>query len=303
MPKKIIKKMINKTLLKTFLFWEKLGFHITPNHFYQPIPDTRKLQNNLWLKNSELVGVDLNVKKQLELLSSFVLNYKVEYDIFPKNQTDIPHQYYSCNDFFGSVDGEILYSMIRHFKPKKVFEIGSGFSTYASAQAILRNKSENDDCAGELIAFEPYPNDVLKAGFPGLSKLVPKEIQAINISKFSDLKENDILFIDSSHVLNIGSDVQYEFLEILPRLNKGVLIHIHDVFLPSEYPKEWVLDNFIFWNEQYLLQAFLEFNDSFEVIWSANYMNITYPEKLEQSFDSYERGKTRPASFWIRKIK
>jgi len=119
---------------------------------------------------------------------------------------------------------------------------------------------------------------------------------------FKKLKENDILFIDSSHILKIESDVKYEYLEILPRLNKGTLVHIHDIFLPAEYPKKWIMKNYRFWNEQYLLQAFLAFNEAFDVLWGGNIMNISYSEKLEAAFKSYKKGKSRPGSFWIQKL-
>ena len=192
--------------------------------------------------------------------------------------------------------------MIRHFKPKRIFEIGSGNSTYLSAQAVLKDKEDNGHKC-ELIAVEPYPNDVLKAGFPGLSELISTKIQDIPLSEFNKLKENDILFIDSSHVLKIGSDVQYEYLEILPRLNKGVIVHLHDIFLPAEYPREWVLKDYRFWTEQYLLQAFLAFNDNFEVLWAGSYIHLKHPDKLEAAFSSYKRDERLPGSFWIRKIK
>ncbi len=193
--------------------------------------------------------------------------------------------------------------MIRHFKPRKIIEIGSGYSTYLLAQAILKNKKENDGYECELVAVEPYPNDILKAGFPGLFKLIPNKVQDIPLSIFEKFRDNDILFIDSSHVLKIGSDVQYEFLEILPRLKKGVIVHIHDIFLPAEYPKESVLKKYRFFTEQYLLQAFLAFNDSFELLFAASYMHLKHPDKLEASFYSYEREARWPGSFWMRKTK
>ena len=300
---KIYKAVLQRFIKKSFPFWQKLGFHITPNHYYQPIPDTRTLKDNLWQKQSELVGIDINEEYQINLLSKFSSEFKEEYESFPRTKTSIPYQYYVNNSMFESVDGEILYCMIRYFKPKKIIEIGSGYSTYLSAQAILKNKEEDDSYKYELIAIEPYPNDILKAGFPGLSKLIPKKVQDIPLSEFKKLRGNDILFIDSSHVLKIGSDVQYEYLEILPRLNKGVVIHLHDIFLPAEYPKEWVLKDYRFWNEQYLLQAFLIFNDSFEVLWAGSYMHLKHPDKLEAAFSSYKRDERWPGSFWIRKIK
>ena len=189
--------------------------------------------------------------------------------------------------------------MIRHFKPKKIIEIGSGYSTLLSAKAILKNEAEGDKCY--LKAIEPYPNEIIKKGFPGLGKLIIDEAQNIPLSEFKELKENDIIFIDSSHVLKLGSDVKYEYLEILPSLEKGVIAHVHDIFLPKEYPREWVFSKHRFWNEQYLLQAFLTFNTNFEILWASQYMHLKNPEKLEMAFNSYKREKTSPGSFWIRK--
>ncbi len=264
--KRVYYAVIRRFIKKTFPLWQKLGFHITPNNYEQPIPDTRTLKDDLWQKQSCL-GIDMNEEGQLNLLSIFSSKFKQEYERLPRSKTQVPYQYHLNNGWFESVDAEILYCMIRHFKPKKIFEIGSGYSTYLSAQAILKNKEEDNTFECELVAIEPYPNDVLVAGFPGLSKLLTKEVQDIPLSEFKKLQENDILFIDSSHVLKVGSDVQYEILEILPTVNKGVIIHFHDIFLPTEYPKDWILKDYRFWNEQYLLQAFLAFNNHFEVLW------------------------------------
>jgi predicted O-methyltransferase YrrM len=282
---------------KYFELWEENGFHITPNSFSQPIPDTRELKDDLWGKHSEIVGIDLNESGQLELLSQFSIEFKTEYEQLPREKTDIPHQYYLRNASFISVDGEILYCMIRHFKPRRVFEIGSGNSTYLAAQAARKNEAAGFPC--ELIAFEPYPNEVLKAGFAGLSRLAPMKIENVPLSEFDRLQENDILFIDSSHSLKIGSDVQYEFLEIIPRLNRGVVVHVHDIFLPAEYPKDWVVREHTFYNEQYLLQAFLAFNRCFEVLWAGSFMHLKHPDKLQAAFDSYQGGW--PGSFWMRR--
>lgn len=300
---KIYNAILWRSIKQSFPYWQKLGFHITPNHYYQPIPDTRTLKNDLWLKQSELVGIDMKEEGQMNLLSQFSSQFKKEYESFPRNRTSVPYQYHVNNGGFESVDGEVLYCMVRHFKPKKIFEIGSGNSTYVSAQGIVRNMEEDDRYECALTAIEPYPNEVLKAGFRGLSELIVKEVQDIPLSEFKELKENDILFIDSSHVLKIGSDVQYEYLEILPRLNKGVIVHIHDIFLPAEYLKEWVSKEYRFWTEQYLLQAFLAFNDSFEVLWAGSYMHLKHPDKLESAFNSYNRDERWPGSFWMRKIK
>jgi len=297
LPKKVMRDR------RYFYLWEKKGFHITPVDFYFPIPDTRELGDELWTKHSDMVGVDLNESRQLKLLELFLSQFKNEYDYFPRQKTTTPYRYYLNNGGLSSIDGEILYCMVRHFKPKRVIEIGSGNSTYLFAEAILKNKEENPSYDCKLTAIEPYPNDVLKDGFPGLSELIQKRVQDLPLTDFMKLNEDDILFIDSTHVLQIGSDVRYEYLEILPRLKKGVIIHAHDIFLPAEYPKEWIRGDAIFWNEQYLLQAFLSFNDAFEVLWAGSYMHLKNPDKLEKAFSSYKRNEHRPGSFWIRRVK
>ncbi|MDO9579641.1 MAG: hypothetical protein Q7J06_03610, partial [Bacteroidales bacterium] len=125
-----------------FKVWERKGIHITPVHYYQPIPDTRTLNNYPWFKRSNLVGIDMNEHEQIKILAQFSLQYKNEYEAFPPYATSNPYQFYVNNGTFESVDCEILYCMIRYFKPKTIVEIGSGNSTYLSAQAVLANKEK-----------------------------------------------------------------------------------------------------------------------------------------------------------------
>lgn len=312
-----------KAFKSFFFFFQKLGFQIVPNHYYSPIPDTRTLNDKIFLKHSKLIGIEVNENEQLKLLLNFESKYKNEYSKFPRDKPRFPYQYYTNNGLFLSGDGEILYCMIRHFKPKKIIEIGAGYSTFCSAQAILKNKAENKNYDCELIAIEPFPKEVFKKGFPGFSKLIPHNLQVVPISLFKELNENDMIFIDSSHVLKIGSDVKYEYLEILPRLNKGVLIHIHDILLPVEYPREFAFDLLRFWNEQYLLQAFLIFNNHYKILWMGKFMHIKYQKILEKAFNSLKKDRMKleqeypytlkkrshsipasyPCSFWMKKIR
>lgn len=282
----LLRPLYRLIFIRLFRVWERMGFHITLNHFYQPIPDTRSLREELWSRRSELVGLQMNERAQLRLLEEF-MGFKEEYDLL------------SSHPNFGPVDTEVLYCMVRYFKPRRIIEIGSGHSTRISAKAILRNEEEGYSC--ELIAIDPYPDETLRHGFPGLSKLISAKVEEIDLSEFAKLRGNDILFIDSSHVLRIGGDVQCEYLEILPRLAKGVVVHLHDIFLPMEYPREWVLGMYRFWNEQYLLQAFLAFNDAFEVLWAGSYMHLNHPERLRMAFGSYDGEKVWPSSFWMRR--
>ena len=290
---------------RIFPLAQSLGFHVTRNHHYEPIPDTRLLKDELWQQHSDLTGIQMNESKQLDWLSVCLSRYKEEYDRFPANHQHIqePFTYIFDNPFFGPVDAEILYCMIRHFKPAKILEIGSGYSTYLAAQAVLKNAEEDLSRSCELTTVDPFPNKVVKAGFPGLGRVLPYDVQNLTLSTFGELQENDILFIDSSHVLKIGSDVQFEYLNVLPKLNPGVVVHIHDIFLPAEYPKDWILKEHRFWNEQYLLQAFLTFNEHFEVLWASSYLHLKHPDQLVAGFKSYNKNQNHPASFWIRKTK
>jgi len=284
----------------TFPFWERLGLHVTPVHFYEPVPDTTALAEDLWSTRSELVGIDMNDDGQRRLLRGF-LAFKREYDAFPGEPTPGSSRFHLGNGLFESVDAEVLYCMVRSFKPRRLLEIGSGHSTLVAAQAILANTRDDPAYRCELRSIDPYPSPVLAGGVPGLSRQVPVPVQDVPLSDFMELGEDDILFIDSSHVLRIGSDVQYEYLEILPRLRPGVVVHVHDVFLPAQYPRDWVLGQHRFWNEQYLLQAFLTGNSSFEVLWGGSYMHLTHPDELEAAFASYRAAETRPGSFWMRR--
>jgi predicted O-methyltransferase YrrM len=290
-----------KWIKRTFRFWERHGAHVVPVHFYEPIPDTRLLDPNLWEGAREMPGIDLRVDEQLALLERFAARYREEYERFPLEPTGRPHEYFDNNGQFASADAEILHCMIRDCRPRRVVEVGSGFSTLVTAAALLRNAGE-DGRQGELICIEPYPNETLRAGFPGLTRLVAAPVQAVPLAFFEELEAGDVLFIDSSHVVTIGSDTTREILDILPRLEPGVLVHFHDIFFPVEYPRNWVLDEHRFWNEQYLLEAFLSFNERFEILYAGSYLHVFQPEKLIAFTRLYRPSARWTASLWIRRV-
>ena len=183
--------------------------------------------------------------------------------------------------------------MIRHFQPRLIIEVGSGFSSLVLGQAAEKNKNSG------LICIEPFPREFLRERFPGLQSLIEKKVQDIGLELFSQLASGDILFIDSSHTVKIGSDVNYLFLEVLPRLNPGVIVHVHDIFLPFDYRRDWVLDEFRFWTEQYLLQAFLTFNSEFDVLLANYYLSHYHQAQLQAAFPDLPRWIG--GSFWIRR--
>jgi predicted O-methyltransferase YrrM len=283
---------------KYFELWQSHGFHITGVEYYQPIPDTRALPSSLWDRISDLRGVDIREEQQKQLLSDIAANFKHEYTAIPKGASTQEFQYYLGNTAFEAVDAEMLFGLIRLLKPRRMYEIGSGFSTLLAADALRRNRSEEHSC--RFIVIDPYPSAQLEAALPSDVELRRVPVQKVSLSEFESLGENDILFIDSSHVCKIGSDVQFEFLEILPRIRPGVVVHVHDIFIPLEYPKQWVLDCRRFWNEQYLLQMFLSFNATFEVLWAGQWMHIKHPDLLMEAFRSYKAGVS-PGSFWFRR--
>ena len=276
-----------------FRLWEKHGFHVTPVHFYQPIPDTQVLPKTLWNRPSELVGVDMNDAIPLDLLRHVFPKFRDEYQHFLPKPSGHQNEFHLDNRMFDGTDALVAYCMIRNFKPRLIIEVGSGFSSLVLGQAAAKNGSSR------LICIEPYPRDFLRKGVPGLQLLIEKSVQDIDLEFFSQLESGDVLFIDSSHTVKIGGDVNYLFLEVLPRLKPGVIVHVHDIFLPFDYRRDWVLDEFRFWTEQYLLQAFLMFNTEFEVIMANSYLSHYHKDDLKAAFP--DLASWGGGSFWMRR--
>jgi predicted O-methyltransferase YrrM len=289
-----------------FSIWEESGYHVVPVFYESPIPPAPELPASLWQKPSEMVGIYPRTSAQLRLLEAFQSRFRSEYDAFPRGASNGGNQFHLNNGWFEKVDAEILYCMIRHFQPARMIEIGSGLTTMLSAQAILKNHEENSSYHCEFTSIEPSPVRLNPAALPPDFRFIQERVQEVPLSTFSALGVNDILFIDSSHVCRTGSDVNYEILEILPRLNKGTLVHFHDIFLPWEYPQSWVVGNHRFLSEQYMLQAYLSSNRDFEIVWGSYYMLRKRPDALDRAFTTFRTditppGTFLPGSFWIRR--
>lgn len=277
-----------------FRRFEQCGVHVTPVHFYSPIPEISQLTDEVWQRESELVGIDMNDAAQIHLVTDLFPEFRDEYEaLLTAPSEDEPWRFYFGNGLFDGTDALVLYCMLRHLRPGRVIEVGSGFSTRLAAEAALRNATT------EIVCVEPYPDAVLQKGFPGLKALIPSRVEELPFDFFAELQENDVLFIDSSHVVRTGGDVNFLYLEVMPRLRPGVVVQIHDVFLPGEYARDWLVDSLRFWNEQYLLQAFLAFNADFEVLVANSYLHARHPEVLKNVFP------TSPwwggGSVWIRR--
>jgi hypothetical protein len=284
-----------------FDYSEQQGLHIIPVHYYTPIPNVNNLKEKIWEPRKTLSYININLDKSFEFLEDLVSKYYSEYQIFPYEK-ESDREFFLGNPAYGGGDAEVLYSMIREFKPQKIIEIGAGYSTLLIAKAINKNIDENSDSRTEFISIEPYPPSYLQPPPNECSKFLSSELQEVALTEFESLGKNDILFIDSSHVVKIDSDVVYEYLEILPRLNSGVLIHIHDIFLPNEYPQDWIEESRFFWNEQYLLHAFLLFNQEFEIIVPLNLLVQEHRENINKIIPSCKKYSARPSSLWLRRL-
>ena len=212
---------------------------------------------------------------------------------------------------FGISDASLYHSIIRHFKPKRIIEVGSGMSGLVSVHAVRLNYAEDVRSRNKILQsrnkrteisiIEPFPdqghNSHLQAT-KGLDVVV-KKIQDVPLGYFKKLEAGDILFLDSSHVVSCGSDTTHEFLKILPTLNPGVIVHIHDIFIPNDYPETWTMKNHMFWSEQYLLHAFLLFNSEWEVIFSNSYFASYHADLIKNNLP--ERFYNGGGSFYMRR--
>lgn len=264
------------------------------DHYYQPLVNPKKYLQHSLRDDRPLPGLDLNTEEQLALLAQF--NYIEELKQFPLAKQPKGTFYYN-NGFYEGGDAEYLYSMIRHFKPRKIIEIGSGYSTMMAQNALQKNKSEDANYRYEQICVEPYEQHWLeKTGVTVLRE----RVESINKNVFVQLEANDILFIDSTHVIRPQGDVLFEYLEILPILKPGVIVHIHDIFTPKDYPDAWIIEEHRLWNEQYLLEAFLTFNSKFKILAALNYLSHNYRKEFSEKNPIYaQQGNCEPGAFWM----
>lgn len=282
---------------------EARGLHIMPVHYYGPIPDTRALPESLWDEPSPCAGVNIDWDRARTLLKQLSRTYAAEWETLPETAVSLasPQGYFYENSSYGHGDAEVLYAMIRHLRPRRIIEIGSGMTTLLIAEAIRRNRKEDADLACEFVAVEPFPPAYLDPLPAEVSRLERRPLQEVSLQLFEQLESGDLLFIDSSHVARIGSDVVREYLEIIPRLKPGVHVHVHDVFLPWDYPQTWVHEARFFWNEQYLLQAFLAFNSQFEVLLPLHGLSRRYPQDVHECLPALDPVKHRLQAFWFRR--
>jgi hypothetical protein len=270
-----------------------------PGHFYSPLPDANDIPAGVDDRNRECPGVDLRDDAQLALLHKMA-GYYAEMPFTTAATPD--RRYYFANEWYSYCDATVLYGMLRHFRPACVIEIGSGFSS----AVMLDTRDRFLHPSTQFTFIDPFParlQTLVRPDDSSRCNVVVKKVQDVEISTFDTLRANDILLIDSSHVVKLGSDVAHLIFNVMPRLSSGVIIHFHDIPWPFEYPLTWLRAGRA-WNEAYFVRAFLQFNDAFEILFFNDYMKTFYAGELRNLMPTCVEESDYPltraaSSFWI----
>ena len=269
-----------------------------PGHFYSPIPSLKEVDRDagriFGAAPEALPGIDLNVNGQLELFDQL----KQFYPSVPfKDERIDGMRYFYNNGTFSYADAIILFCMIRHFRPKRITEVGSGLSSCA----ILDTNEGFFNGAIECTFIDPYPAkflSLINEGDKNLVQILEQRVQDTELARFELLEAGDILFVDSTHVAKAGSDVNHLLFKVLPLLRSGVIVHFHDIMYPFEYPHEWIREGKA-WNESYLLRAFLQYNSAFRIIFFNTFLEHFHEERFRAEMPLCL--KNRGGSIWLRK--
>jgi hypothetical protein len=270
------------------------GYTLLRESIYSPIPDLPAPTSPFWARRSDLPGLTLDTEAQLRFLASTLAPHLAEFRP-PLARADGGDGFYLDNGYYGRGDAEVLYAMVRWRRPRRLLELGAGFSTLVSALACGRNAAEG--YPAELVAIDPAPRREL-TGLVGLTRLERAGATDVPLARFTALEAHDILFVDTTHTVKLGGDVNYLVLDVLPRLRPGVLVHFHDIYLPYEYPRR-LLGGGTFLSEQYLLQAFLAFNRDYQVVLALHALARDHPRRLAATLPGVTQARHGPSAFWI----
>jgi hypothetical protein len=274
----------------------RVGYDVVEHDFNSPLPDVEHLPSWVWDDAREPAGIDLRLAKAGALLTEVLRPYVAEFD--PPRTPQPGRRYYLENGMYERVDGESLYAIVRHFKPSRLIELGSGASSNVIAEA--RTANERDGSPLQHSIFDPFPFTASPLG-PVEAEVHRRRTEDVDPATFAELGAGDVLFVDTTHTVKTGGDVTRLILDVFPLLREGVLIHVHDIFMPYDYPRQWVIDRRRAWAEQYMLQAFLAFNDRYEVLFPAHALARREPDLVRSAIPSFAAGAA-PGAFWMRKI-
>jgi hypothetical protein len=292
---KLVRRVGVKRLPHSKAMLLRAGCFPVRDHYYEPSFRNETLREVLSTER-DLPGIDWNTEEQLQLLASFY--YNSELATLSRRESG-GYEFYMDNGAFESGDAEYWYNLIRFKKPKRIIEIGSGHSTRMARRALTANEHDDSQYTCEHILIEPYEYKWLED--LGV-QVIREKVEHCDMRMFEKLEADDILFIDSSHVIRPRGDVLFEYLEILPLLNAGVIVHVHDIFSPRDYPADVVVDKVRFWNEQYLLEAFLTSNSDWKIIGALNFLRHNHYEDLKAKCPFLTEDRD-PGSFYIQRVR
>jgi len=276
------KSGIKRTILAIHKLGLRFGVQILPAHYYSPVPNILELERRLdeWAKRSEMPGILMEPEHQAANLRRICSPRREEYR---GNNTYREAVSKHFGPGYGYIEAQCLHAVIRHFQPRRIIEVGSGVSTYCMLAAIALNEKETDS-PSLIVAIEPNPSAPLRR----LSRiqLMTQRVQTVPLEVFAQLERGDFLFIDSSHTVKPGGDVNFLILEVLPRLNPGVIVHFHDICLPYDYPRD-TLQTFVHGMETSLLHAFLINNSKARVLFCLSDLHYNRAEVLQEVFPEY----------------
>ncbi len=284
--------MDDATRIDTPLAWP-------PGHFYSPIPDLSGIaaqRSRIFDALPDLPGIDLNEAGQLAFFDALSRHHDAGF--FP--ETPRPdRRFHFQNDNFRHGEALILSALLRHLRPSRVIEVGSGYSSCA----MLDTRDAMTGAPFDVTFIEPYPallQSLIRPGDADRITVIDQPVQAVETAVFAQLQANDVLFVDLTHVLKTDSDVAHHLFRILPALAPGVFIHFHDVFYPFEYPEAWVMQSRA-WNELYALRAFLMHNDRYQIALFASWLHQRYPDRMAAGMPLAMQGPG--SSLWLRKLR
>lgn len=270
----------------------RVGFQLVYASYDSPIPDVAAIEPGFFDEPRPMPGLEFDVDRQIAFLELELAEHCREFEP-PLSAVDAgPGRFHLGNGTYESVDAELLYAFVRRFRPQRVLELGSGYSTLIIREALERDGA---DAADILRTYDPYRSSLL----PPESRVTPLRAQEVPDETFRALGAGDVLFVDTSHVVKVGGDVTRIVLEVLPQLEPGVIVHFHDIFLPYPYSRGH-LEDAHFWSEQYLLQAFLLGNGGWDVLIGAQAVARAFPQRLAAAIPSFGP-EVSPGSFWMRR--
>ncbi len=270
-------------------------------HFYSPVvapEEIARREAEIWPADPQVLGIDFDDASHCTVLDEWFPRFMPDWD-YPEILDETPDldRFYTRNSQFSWLDCRSLYVILRALAPRRMIEVGSGFSSLLTADVNHRFLAGDVD----FTCIEPYPRAFLRKGIDGISRLIEAKVQDVPLDTFAALESGDLLFIDSSHVAKTGSDVNYLFFEVLPRLAKGVYVHIHDIFLPHDYLRDWVIRENRSWNEQYVLRALLMYSTAFRVVFGCSYAYHRFPDRVARALAHPAGHAFAGGSFWIQR--